>query len=124
MTLRVLVVDCSEEVARGWCALLTKNGFLCKYATSGAAATGLARTWLPGIAIVNLSSPEMNGYYLAQSLREIEGMEGVCIIGISDDADNGERRQQTRIERYLQQPVTDDLIIEAVQAGCSEMSAR
>jgi CheY-like chemotaxis protein len=119
---KVLVIDGCESVARDLCALLAQRGFPCKYATSGAAAISIAKTWQPQVVVVDLASRQMSGFFTAQSLRDIPGMQRVCIIGIAENADVL-RLGQSDIDRFLLKSASPEELIETVHAGCSQMAS-
>ena len=118
---KVLVIDGCESVARNRCALLARHDLPCKYATTAAGAIAVARIWQPQLVVIDLGSPQLGGFF-AQSLRDIPGMQRVCIIGITDDSSQL-RRGQTGIDQFLTKSTSADEFIDAVHAGCSQLAS-
>jgi DNA-binding response OmpR family regulator len=119
---KVLVIDSCESIARDFCSHLASQGFSCKYATSGAAAIAVAKSWQPQLVVIDLGSPQMSGFYTAQSLREIPGMQHICVIGITEHG-NELRRGQTGIDQFLLKSTSPEELVAAVHAGCSQLAS-
>jgi CheY-like chemotaxis protein len=119
---KVLVIDSCESVARDICSRLAGHGFSCKYATSGVAAVAVAKSWQPQIVVIDLGSQQMSGFYTAQSLREIPGLQDICVIGITAHS-NELRRGQTGIDQFLLKSTSPEELINAVHAGCSQLAS-
>ena len=119
---KVLVIDGCERVARDRCFLLAQHDFPCKYATSGAGAIAVAKTWQPQIVVINLGSPQLSGLYTAQSLRELPGLQRMCIIGITEGSDQLQRGQ-INIDQFLLKSTSPEELVDAVHAGCSQLAS-
>jgi CheY-like chemotaxis protein len=66
---RVLIVDDSQDAARSLAALIEHWGHTVATAFDGTGAVEKARTFLPDVALLDISLPDMDGYEIAQKLR-------------------------------------------------------
>jgi len=71
--------------------------------------------------VINLSSPQLSGWYTAQHLREIPGLQRVCIIGVTERG-NEPQVGQTGIDRFLLKSTSPEELVDAVHAGCSQLA--
>ncbi len=81
--LRVLVVDDNAEVARGLTLLLARWGCEVRVAYDGPAALETARTWRPELVLLDIGMPGMDGYEVAQRLRQEQGGEGLTLAALT-----------------------------------------
>jgi CheY-like chemotaxis protein len=103
---RVLVVD--DEIASGelLTEILTLEGFSVRVARSGNDALTVAREFLPGIALLDVGLPDMNGFELAKRFRSEPGLARVRLVALSGYAQPEARGfVQGLFDEYLVKPV-------------------
>jgi len=83
--LRILVVDDDEESARSLAAVLELKGLghVVAVATEGRQAVQMARDFKPEVAFLDISMPGMDGYEVAQALRQNEGFEKMKLVALT-----------------------------------------
>ncbi|HEY0511037.1 MAG TPA: ATP-binding protein [Thermoanaerobaculia bacterium] len=105
--LRVLVVDDSEDTAEMMTALLEMDGHDVRTAHSGPAALEVAAAFHPDVAVLDIGLPGLDGYQVAQRLREDPGLKDLTLIaasGYGQDADL-QRSREVGFDRHLVKPV-------------------
>jgi CheY-like chemotaxis protein len=82
-TLRVLVADDNEDSREMLKYLLTSEGHTVVTAADGDEAYRAMSTSPPDVGILDVSMPRLNGFSLAQKLRENESMKSTFLIALS-----------------------------------------
>lgn len=80
---RALIVDDVSDVTEMLAVLLTHAGYNVVTADSAARALAFAREKQFDIIISDIGMPEMNGYQLAQMLRDMPGYETIPMIAVT-----------------------------------------
>ena len=103
----VLVVDDSHDAAEILCELLRSYGCVTRAAYDGAAALEAARSFMPDLALFDISLPQMDGYELARRMRELPGLAKIRLIAITGHSGPAERQRsnQAGFVRHLVKPV-------------------
>jgi PAS domain S-box-containing protein len=102
---RILVVDDNQDAADILAEALRLLGHETVVAADGAQALDIARAQPLDIAILDIGLPGMNGYELAQRLREIQGaIRLVALSGYGQDRDRA-ASTQAGFARHLTKPV-------------------
>nr|WP_283949827.1 response regulator transcription factor [Limobrevibacterium gyesilva] len=84
---RVLVIEDHPDVARVMLNMLARSGMQTAWASCGAQAMQLKRSFNPQVALVDLELPDTSGIVLIQWLAS-EGDCGIIVVsGLSDEAD-------------------------------------
>ena len=106
----VLVVDDNRDGADGQALLLQCWGYEVRVAYDGPTALELARTYHPAIVLCDLNMPGMEGYEVAQRLRE--GLQRVLLIAVTacSAAADFERAFAAGFDHYLVKPVDCDQV--------------
>jgi CheY-like chemotaxis protein len=109
---RILVVDDIADAADSMAMLLGMWGYDAKVSYKGVAALATARTFRPEVVLLDIGMPRMDGFQVAQRLRELPGLRNMVIVAISGYADEANRNRARLIgfDHYLGKPVDlDDL---------------
>jgi PAS domain S-box-containing protein len=106
-SLRILVVDDSEDTADTMGTLLEMAGHAIQIAHSGPAALEAAATFQPDVVLLDIGLPGLDGYQVAERLRADPTMEGVTLIAASGYGQEEDRRRsmEAGIDRHLVKPV-------------------
>jgi PAS domain S-box-containing protein len=105
--LRVLVVDDSEDTAEMMTVLLEMDGHEIQVAHSGPAALETAAAFRPDVVLLDIGLPGLDGYQVAQRLREdpvLREMTLIAASGYGQEADL-HRSREVGFDRHLVKPV-------------------
>jgi CheY-like chemotaxis protein len=126
---RVLVVDDDFEAATTMATILRLVGHEVRLAHDAANATlAASRTPHPDVVLVDIGSPEIDGFELARRLRRMRGMERAVLVALTGAAslENGQPASGAGFQHRLSKPVDFDrlqaILVEA-GAAASELSA-
>lgn len=122
--LRILVADDNLDNASTMSTLLHLLGNDVVAANSGAEALACAADWRPDVALLDLGMPVMNGYEVAQRIRDFPWGKHVLLVAITgwgQDADR-HRSRAAGFDHHLVKPVEIDRLLallsdKAAQAG-------
>jgi CheY-like chemotaxis protein len=117
-SLRILVVDDNVDGAEMLAAVLGAKGYETRTAHDGPSALALTETFRPDVAFLDIGLPVMDGYELADQLRNRRGLQNTCFIAVTGYGQEADR-QRTRaagFRHHLVKPV-DIQAIEAVLAA-------
>jgi CheY-like chemotaxis protein len=105
---RILVVDDNEDAAVILMQALEQLGYQVKVAHDGPSALDACAVFQPDVALLDIGLPVMDGYELAQRLRESRQgqphLRLVAITGYGQDKDR-ERSRRAGFEQHLVKPL-------------------
>lgn len=112
----VLVADDNRDSADSSALLLQLNGHDVLVAYEGAQALDLIRARKPRAAILDLHMPELDGYQVAQRIRE-EGLAVrlIALSGLSRPVDE-ERALECGFDHFLRKPIEPSTLESLVQS--------
>jgi PAS domain S-box-containing protein len=113
---RILVVDDNEDGAFMLAQLLSAAGHTTHIEHNGPAALDAARTFAPDVAFLDIGLPVMDGYELAERLREMPGLEQVTLIALTGygQASDRARARMAGFDHHLVKPVDVAAITEVL----------
>jgi two-component system CheB/CheR fusion protein len=106
--LRILLVEDEIDAAETTARLLQMYGHDVRVAGDGPAALQAARDEVPDVVLLDLGLPGMDGYQVAQRLREQQAKKRLLVIAISGygrDSDERLKSYQAGIDLHLTKPV-------------------
>jgi PAS domain S-box-containing protein len=104
---RILVVDDNVDAARSLEMLLRSLGHETRVVHDGAEALRVATDYRPGIVLLDIGMPGLDGYEVARRLRTMRGGEALRIIAVTgwgQDADR-QRSREAGFDLHLVKPV-------------------
>jgi DNA-binding response OmpR family regulator len=106
---RILIVDDNVDAAEGLALLLKISGHVARTAEDGAEALKAAETFRPEIILLDIGLPHMNGYEVAQRLRDeySQDLLLVAVTGYSRDEDLV-RVREAGFDHLIVKPVSID----------------
>ena len=106
-SLRLLVVDDSDDTAEMMSTLLAMAGHDVRTAHSGPAALEAAAAHRPDAIVLDIGLPGLDGYQVAQRLRQDPAMNGVVLIAASGYGQESDRRRarEAGFDHHLVKPV-------------------
>ena len=113
---RILIIE--DEVDSAWtmAALLEELGCETRIATDGAEAIPKAFEFHPRIVLLDLGLPTMDGYQVAQLLRQAPELSSVLIIAISGYGapEDKQKAYHWGIDLHLTKPVKINFLKELI----------
>ena len=79
----VMVVDDADDMRELICMQLRRRGYKVVEATNGEQAVELAKLSRPGLILMDLSMPVMDGYEATRRIKSLPGLVGVPIVAVS-----------------------------------------
>lgn len=79
----VMVVDDADDIRELICMQLRWRGYEVVEATNGEQAVELATQSHPGLILMDLSMPVMDGYEATRRIKALPGLGGVPIVAVS-----------------------------------------
>jgi CheY-like chemotaxis protein len=128
--LPVLVVDDDLPLRQLMRRILEREGFTVTEADNGRAALERAREATPGLVVLDLMMPEMDGFEFVAEFRRHEGWRAIPIIVVTarDLSDEDRERLNGGVERILQKGAyTREALLHEVRdlvAACVALQGR
>ena len=113
---RILIVDDNADAAQTLELLLSNAGYDVRTAGDADRAFEIIDTFIPHLALLDIGLPRMNGYELAQRLRNdrrLAGMRLVALTGYGRDRDR-ERALASQFDEHLVKPVSPERLLEVL----------
>ena len=109
---RLLVVDDNHDAAESMSMLLEMWGHEVAYAYDGPSALRTAQLWSPHAVFLDIGLPGMDGYEVAERLRELPQARDAVLIAITGYGQEDDRRRSRRsgIEHHLVKPVAPETL--------------
>jgi two-component system CheB/CheR fusion protein len=101
---RILVVDDEADAADSLAEVLTLYGHDARAVGDGPAALAEVRTFKPDVVLLDLGLPKMDGYEVAQRLRQEHGRDGITLVALTGYQKDTERLEQSGFDRHLIKP--------------------
>lgn len=79
----VMVVDDADDIRELICMQLRRRGYQVVEAANGEQAVELATLSHPGLILMDLSMPVMDGFEATRQIKSLPGLGGVTIVAIS-----------------------------------------
>ena len=116
LRLRILVVDDLADAADSLAILLRIVGHEVRTAYDGTAALIAAEQFQPHAVLLDIGLPRLDGYQVAQRLRQMPVLQRVCLIAISGYGRESdvERAYQAGFDLHLLKPVNADRLTTAL----------
>jgi PAS domain S-box-containing protein len=104
---RVLVVDDNQDAAESLAMLLRMMGHQVRAVHDGQEALALAATFRPAIGILDIGLPKMNGYELAQRIKEQPWGKEIVLVALTGWGQEQHRRRSAEagFKHHLTKPV-------------------
>jgi DNA-binding response OmpR family regulator len=114
---RVLLVDDEPNILLAIEFLLKKEGYTIKKAFDGQQALDVAASFRPDIIVLDVMMPELNGFEVAQRIRNMPDMEDVRIIFLTAKGTPNDKMKgySSGGEVYLIKPFDNDELVSIVK---------
>lgn len=109
---RLLVVDDNKDAAESMSMLLEMWGHEVAFAYDGPSALETAQRWQPEAIFLDIGLPGMDGYELAERMREMPQAKDAVLIAITGYGQEDDRLRSRRagIDHHLVKPVAPDAL--------------
>jgi CheY-like chemotaxis protein len=109
---RLLVVDDNKDAAESMSMLLEMWGHEVAFAYDGPSAIETAEQWQPQAVFLDIGLPGMDGYEVAERLRELPQAKDAVLIAITGYGQEDDRLRSRRagIDHHLVKPVAPDAL--------------
>lgn len=91
MSQLILVVEDDAMMQKMALKILRSHGFVCELAPNGREAVAMAARLQPGLILMDLSLPEMNGWEATKALKADPALAGIPVVAITAHAMVGDR---------------------------------
>ena len=110
---RILVVEDNKDTADGLVRLLRLLGNDVQMAYDGTSAIDLARIHQPDFILLDIGLPGMDGYQVAQKIREEPSCKASIVIAVSGYGQDEDRRRsrEAGFDHHLVKPIDFDVLV-------------
>jgi two-component system, chemotaxis family, CheB/CheR fusion protein len=114
---RVLVVDDAPDVLEMFSTMLRFSGYDVTSAASAAEALERAEAMQFDVVVSDIGMPQMNGYEMAQRLREMPGYADVPMIAVTGFARYGDQSKalESGFNAHLSKPVNPTTLLDLIE---------
>jgi CheY-like chemotaxis protein len=116
MKLKILLVEDNENNRYLAQFLLEREGFAVDLAVNGKQALEAARREKPGLVVMDIQMPEMDGYETAERFKSDPLLSEIPLVGVSSFAMAGDRARalQVGFAGYIEKPINPDTFAKEV----------
>jgi two-component system, cell cycle response regulator DivK len=87
----ILVVEDDAIMQKMALKILRSRGFSCEFAVTGREAVAKAAAFHPGLILMDLSLPEMNGWEATRALKADPALAGIPVVAVTAHAMVGDK---------------------------------
>lgn len=117
MSRTILLIEDNEQNRYLATFLLEQHGHKVISAPDGMRGIDLARTLMPDLILLDIQLPTMDGYAIAQALRDIEALRDTPIIAVTSYAMVGDREKALAAgcNGYIEKPINPDTFVAEIE---------
>lgn len=122
---QILLVDDQADAVDALAMLLELDGHEVRTAYSGAGALAIVETFIPDLALIDVSMPEMNGMDLARLLRQNGALAKTRLVALTGFTDEANRRKMTAagFDAHVAKPLSAEQLSRIVSAAGDDVAA-
>jgi DNA-binding response OmpR family regulator len=115
---KILVVDDNHDSALSMAMMLSIMGHDTRTAHDGEAAVSTAEAFLPDVVLLDIGLPKLNGYEVAQRIREQAWGSSMFLIAVTGWGQDEDRQRSTEVglNLHMVKPV-EPAALEKLLAG-------
>jgi CheY-like chemotaxis protein len=113
---QILLVDDQADAIDALAMLLELDGHGVRTAYSGADALAVVETFVPDLALIDVSMPDMSGMHLVQLLRNNPALARTRLIALTGYAGEADKKKATEagFDAHVTKPVSMDQLASLV----------
>jgi len=113
---RILLVDDAVDDVQMLAELLNHLGQEARAVVDGTQALAIVSSFAPDVVILDLDMPGLDGFEVAQALKQMPGLEKMGVFALSGWADESvrERCLQLGFDRFFCKPIPANQILKAL----------
>jgi two-component system cell cycle response regulator DivK len=113
----VLLIEDNEQNRYLTTFLLEKSGYRVVTAIDGLSGIEMAKAVLPGLILLDIQLPRLDGYQVARLLRQDAGLRNVPIIAVTSYAMRGDREAAlaSGCDGYIEKPIDPDTFVSQIR---------
>lgn len=98
--------------------ILQASGYTLYEAETASQTMGILKEIKPGLILMDINIPEMDGYALTHTIKSMPGMETLPIVAITANVMKGDREKslQAGCDGYIQKPIDVDTFVEQIES--------
>ena len=113
---QVLIVDDNEDAAMSLLMLLELEDITAAAASDAAAALRMVERGAPPLLLIDIGLPGMNGFELAQRLREIDPGRKMTLIALTGREASGEEPDAAAFDHFWTKPFDPKKLLAEVKS--------
>ncbi len=96
--------------------LLEKNGFNIIGSERGSTGIELAVSHKPDAILLDIQLPEMDGYEVAEKLKNLDSVSSIPVIAVTSYAMSGDRERilAAGADGYIEKPIDPDTFVDTI----------
>jgi two-component system cell cycle response regulator DivK len=97
--------------------ILQASGYTIHEAENASQTLALLETIKPGLILMDINIPEMDGYTLTHKIKSMPGMDILPVVAITANVMKGDREKslQAGCDGYIQKPIDVDTFVDQVE---------
>ena len=113
----VLLIEDNEQNRYLTTFLLEKSGYRVVTAIDGLSGIEMAKEVLPGLILLDIQLPRLDGYQVARLLRQDARLRNVPIIAVTSYAMPGDREAAlaSGCDGYIEKPIDPDTFVSQIR---------
>lgn len=118
----ILIIDDSPTEQAGLSQMLQKHGHICSFANTGELGVTSAKKSKPDLILMDVVMPETNGFQATRKITKDPDTAHIPVIMVSTKNQATDRMWGIRqgASEYLTKPVTEDVLMAAVNKALSK----
>lgn len=122
---QILLVDDQADAVDALAMLLELDGHEVRTAYSGAGALEIVETFIPDLALIDVSMPDMSGTDLARLLRQNGALAKTRLVALTGFTDEANRRKTIAagFDAHVAKPLSAEQLAGIVSAAGDDVAA-
>jgi len=118
MNRRILIIEDNEKNLYLLTFLLVKNGYTVDSASEGPTGIAKASAQPPDLILLDIQLPLMDGYAVAQALRQVAVLSAVPIVAVTSYAMPGDKEKAlaSGCTGYIEKPINPETFLSEMES--------
>ena len=113
---RILIVDDDESIRLGLKKLFEREGFIVSLADNGLQAGVLLEMTRPGLVILDLIMPGLDGFYVCQQIKAHSHFKDIKVVVLTGypSKENIQKAKDFGVDELIAKPVENEIILRKI----------